>query len=162
VQLRVAIHNQRHGDDAQFALLALPISVDPRRVYPGADDPGRTRVFVNATPQEAGFVFRPARAVLGVGARRITGAAGFVFAQWDRQGRRVEQGGQWDHRRVDPDLVLADVGRTALLSIDFPTVPPSPESREITLDLSQALRAPQRPPLPLIRFVPVRRKEGYS
>ncbi|MOA70392.1 hypothetical protein D3C78_1992390 [compost metagenome] len=57
---------------------------------------------------------------------------------------------------------MGEVGRRYLLSIDFVTPVPSPQWRDITVDLSQALSAPNHPPLPLIRFVPLRWKQGYT
>jgi hypothetical protein len=49
-----------------------------------------------------------------------------------------------------------------LLSIDFDAPSPGPEVPDIAIDLSRALRAPGLAEVPLIRFVPVRWKEGYT
>ncbi|MFC5519316.1 hypothetical protein [Polaromonas jejuensis] len=162
LQLRVAINNQLRTYDTQVYLFALPLSVDPRNVYPQNHEPGKTRVFVSVTPTDPGFVFRPSLAVLSIAGKRFTGIAGFDFDMWDLQGNRVKQGGKWDHRPVESDFALMEPGRRYLLSIDFATPVPSPESRDIGVDLSQALRATQHPPLPLIRFAPVRWKQGYT
>jgi hypothetical protein len=51
---------------------------------------------------------------------------------------------------------------TVHLSIDFATPVPSPESPDIALDLSQAVKSITEAPLPLIRFAPIRWKEGYT
>lgn len=160
--LRVTINNQVRTYDTQVYLYVLPLSVDPRSVQTGALEPGRTRVYVNVTPRAAGFVFRPTLATLHVGGARHGGSAGYVFGRWDEQGNRVERGGTWAHRPVTAELTLTEVGRTYLLSIDFPAPLPSPESRDIALDLSRALLAPEQPALPLIRFAPRRWKESYS
>jgi hypothetical protein len=160
--LRVTINNHVRTYDTQVYLYVLPLSVDPRSVHSGAIEPGKTRVYVNVKPRAAGFVFRPALATLHVGGARFSGSAGYEFGRWDAGGNRVERGGTWAHRPVTTDLTLAEVGRTYLLSIDFPAPLPSPEARDIALDLSRALSAPEQPPLPLIRFAPRRWKESYS
>jgi len=160
--LQVTIDNRLRTYDTQVYFFALPLSVDPRNVYPKNIQPGKTRVFVTATPQVPGFVFRPAAAVLQVADKRFTGAAGFEFGLWDNEWKRVERGGRWEHRPIVSEFVLAEVGRRYYLSIDFVTPVPSPESPNIVLDLSQALRLSTEPPLPLIRFAPVRWKEGYT
>jgi hypothetical protein len=76
--------------------------------------------------------------------------------------KRVERGGRWEHRPIASEFVLSEAGRRYYLSIDFATPVPSPESPDIVLDLSQALRSATEPPLPPIRFAPVRWKEGYT
>ncbi|MEE4464194.1 hypothetical protein V2S84_19120, partial [Azotobacter chroococcum] len=84
------------------------------------------------------------------------------FDRWDHQGRRVREGGSWEHRPVATELPLDQPGRSYHLSIDFDTPVPSPESREILLDLSQALGSSRHPALPPIRFVPMRWRRSYS
>jgi len=162
LQLDVELDNELRTYDTQVYLFALPLSVDPRKVYPKNHEPGRTRVFVTVTPQEPGFVFRPSQALLGIADKRITGSEGFEFGMWDRDGKRVREGGSWDHRPVGAEFVLAEAGRPYYLSISFATPVPSPESRDIAVDLARALTSPRHPPVPLIRFVPVRWKEGYT
>jgi hypothetical protein len=161
-QLRVTIDNRLRTYDTQVYLYVLPLVVDPRDVYTANHQPGTTRVHVGIVVSEPGFVFRPSLAALDVAGRRFNGIAGFEFGRWDAQGQRVAKGGRWEHRSVGPEMALAETGRRYLLSIDFATPVPSPESRDIALDLSGALRAPQHAPLPLIRFTPVRWKEGYT
>ncbi len=160
--LRVTINNHVRTYDTQVYLYVLPLSVDPRSVQTGAIEPGRTRVYVNVRPKVAGFVFEPTLATLHVGSARFGGSAGYEFGRWDAHGNRVERGGTWAHRPVTADLTLTEIGRTYLLSIDFPAPLPSPESRDIALDLSRALSAPEQPALPLIRFAPRRWEESYS
>lgn len=162
LKLEVSIDNQLRTYDTQVYFIALPLSVDPRAVYPKNHQPGRTRVFVTASPQVPGFVFRPAAAALQVAGRRHTGAAGFEFGRWNDDWQRDERHGKWQHRPIASEYVLAEPGRRYYLSIDFATPVPSPESPDIVLDLSQALRSSTEPALPLIRFAPVRWREGYT
>ena len=149
----VQIDNRLRTYDTQVYLFVLPLSVDPREVYTQNHQPGKTRVFVSVTPEASGFVFEPTKATLTIGAQRFTGAEGFEFGKWD---------GKWEHRPVGAQFALHEPGRRYLLSIDFVAPAPSPESRDIVLDLSQALRSQAHPPLPPIRFAPVRWKEGYT
>jgi hypothetical protein len=162
LKLRVTIDNQLRTYDTQVYLFAVPASIDPRHAYPKNHVPGMTRVYVDVTPQVPGFVFRPSAATLRVAGKQFAGAAGFEFGMWDDKWNRVAQGGRWEHRPIASDLVLSEVGRRYLLSIDFATPVPSPESRDIVLDLSHALASAAAPALPPIRFAPVRWKEGYT
>lgn len=160
--LSIAINNRLRTRDTQVVLFALPMSIDPRRVYSQSPAEGRTRVHIAATPSVAGFEFVPAEAALAFEGRRHRGDAGYVFDRWDEQGRRVTQGGRWDHRRVDAVYALDEPSRQHLLSIDFATPVPDPQRRDIVLELSRALRHPSLPPLPPVRFVPVAWSEGYT
>jgi hypothetical protein len=162
LKLHVAIDNQLRTHDTQVYLFILPLSVDPRNVYTKNVEPGKTRVFVTVTPLTPGFVFRPTAAVLQVADKRVSGAAGYEFGMWDVEWKRVDRGGKWEHRPLASEYVLSEVGRRYYLSVDFATPVPSPESRAIALDLSQALKSSNVPALPLIRFAPVRWKEGYT
>lgn len=162
LKLRVTIDNQVRTYDTQVYFFALPLSVDPRNVYPKNVASGKTRVFVTVTSQVPGFIFRPTAAVLQVADQRFTGAAGFEFGLWDNEWKRVERGGRWEHRPIVSEFALTEVGRRYYFSIDFVTPVPSPESQNIVLDLSQALKSSTEPPVPLIRFAPVRWKEGYT
>lgn len=161
-KLRVSIDNRLRTYDAQVYFFVVPLSVDPREVYPQNHEPGKTRVFVNVTPEGPGFVFRPTRAWLEIDGKRYAPVRGFRFGMWDEQGRLVEKGGKYDHREIAGELALTEPGRRYLLSLVFDVPVPAPESRGIALDLSGALRDAARPPLPLIRFAPVRWKEGYT
>lgn len=162
LELQVGLDNQLRTYDTQIYLFALPLSVDPRKVYPKNNEPNKTRAFVTVTPAEPGFVFRPREARLGIADKRIAGVGGYEFGMWDREGKPVHEHGTWDHRPVDQELLLGEAARRYYLSIDFATPVPSPESREITLDLSRALISPRYPSIPLIRFAPMRWREGYT
>lgn len=162
LKLRVTIDNRLRTYDTQVYFFALPLSVDPRNVYSKNVETGKTRVFVTVTPLVPGFVFYPTFAVLHVADKHFIGAAGFEFGQWNDQWKRVERDGRWEHRPIERGYALSEVGRRYYLSIDFVTPVPSPETPDIVLDLSQALKSPTEPPLPLIRFAPVRWKEGYT
>ncbi|CAL92745.1 hypothetical protein [Azoarcus olearius] len=63
---------------------------------------------------------------------------------------------------MDQTLALEQAGRRYHLSIEFDTPVPSPELRDIEVDLSGVLPSSRRPPLPVIRFVPGQWKEGYT
>lgn len=162
LKLEVALDNRLRTYDTQVYLFALPLGIDPRNVYDKNNDPNKTRVFVYVTPSEPGFVLRPSLAVLSIADKRHTGAAGFEFGRWNGAGERVQQGTNWQYRPLGDEFVLAEAGRKYYLSIVFDTPPPSPESSDITVDLSRALVSPRHPALPLIRFAPVRWKEGYT
>jgi len=153
LKLSVQIDNRLRTYDTQVYLFALPLSIDPRQVYVQNHQPGKTRVFVSVTPEAGDYVFEPAKAKLSVGGRHFAGAEGFEFGKWD---------GKWEHRPVGARFALHEGGRRYLLSIDFLTPVPSPESRDIVLDLSEALKSQAHPAVPLIRFAPVRWKEGYT
>lgn len=162
ITLGVGLGNRLRTYDTQVYLFVLPLSVDPRRVSTQNVGPDTTRVSLRVTAADPGYVFQPQRARLTVEGQTVVGKAGFEFGMWDPAGERVASGGKWDHRPVVDALALTEPGRSYLLSIDFPVKAPSPESKGIVLDVSEALRAPERPALPLIRFAPVRWKEGYT
>ncbi len=162
LKLQVSLDNQLRTYDIQVYFYVLPLSIDPRKVYPKNVERGKTRVFLSTTPETADFIFHPSAAVLQLGEQRFNGAAGFEFGRWDENGKRVEQGGLWDHRPITSEFTLAEIGRSYYLSIDFDTPVPSPKSQNIVLDLSKALKSNSGPPLPLIRFIPARWKGSYS
>lgn len=162
LKLEVSLDNRLRTYDTQVYLYALLLGVDLSNAYHRNNDPSKTRLFVYVTPTEAGFILRPSQAVLHVGEQRFTGAAGFESDRWNSAGERVQTGGVWQRRPTGPEFVLAEAGRKYYLAIDFDTAPPSPESTGIAVDLSRALLSPRQPPLPLIRFAPVRWKEGYT
>lgn len=162
LRLEIALDNQLRTYDTQVYLFALPLSVDPREVYPRNNREGKTRLFVTVTPSDTSFVFRPTEAVLSVASNRFAGAAGFEFGMWDREGKRVREGGSWNHRPVGQEFALVEAGRSYYLSIDFNVPVPSPESPEIAVDLSRALASQRHQSIPLIRFAPSRWKEGYT
>lgn len=160
--LEVALDNRLRVYDTQVYFFALPLSADLNNTFDKNNNPQRTRLFVYVTAHEPGVIFRPTQAVLIVSGRRFTGVAASEFGQWNGEGRRVTEGGTWQRRPVGPERVLTNTGHRNYLSIDFETPPPSPESKDITVDLSRALIVPGHPALPLIRFAPVRWKQGYT
>jgi hypothetical protein len=162
LKLEVSLDNQMRTYDAQVYLFALPLSVDARNAYTKNNAPGKTRFFVAVTPTESGFVFRPSMAVLHAVNQQHSGIAGYEFGMWNQTGERVKQGGTWQHRPTGESFALSEIGRTYYLSIDFAVAPPSPELTDIAVDVSRARLSPQHPAVPLIRFAPVRWKEGYT
>ena len=152
VTLGVGINNQTRTSDTQLYLFALPLSVDLKDVQTQQVAPGTTRVTLRVVRTEGDFVFRPKLAKLIVAGNTVAGAQGFEFGK----------DGAWAYRPVADEVALSDGSRTYLLAIDFPVTTPPPKKPNIALDLSSALRAPGKPPIPLIRFVPTRWKEGYS
>ncbi len=160
--LGVGIHNQVRTYDTQVVLFALPMSVDPRTVRTQESAPGRTRVSITVSALTADVSFRPKRARLAIGNQVVEGIAGYEFAMWDPQGNKVSSGGTWDRKQTQDELVLVSQKQTYLLHIDFPVPTPSPETRGMSLDLSEALASDQLPKIPLIRFIPMRWKEGYT
>jgi hypothetical protein len=161
VRLQARIDNESQTYDTAI-YFGLPLSIDPRTTYPRNVQPGRTRVFVTATPADASFVFRPGEAQLSVAGQTFNGSAGYEFAMWTADWQRVESGGNWQHRPVGDAFALAETGRTYHLSVDFDTPVPSPGSPDIAIDLSKALASTVHPALPVIRFEPMRWKEGYQ
>lgn len=85
VKLRVTIDNQLRTYDTQV-FLGLPLSVDPRNVYPKNHQLGKTRVFVSVTPEAGGFIFRPLLASLLIGGKEYKAVRGLRFGMWDEQG----------------------------------------------------------------------------
>jgi hypothetical protein len=162
LSLRVTLHNRARTSDTQVMLFVVPVSIDPRRGSAQGVAPGRTRVYVNATPTIEGWLFRPLGATLSFDGKSFVSDAGWIFGQWDAQGRRVERGGSYDHQRVDDSLRLGQPGQVHLLSLDFPTSAPDPQRRDIVLDLGPTLRAESLPAVPTIRFQPTRWEEGYT
>jgi len=157
----IGINNQLRTSDTQVYFYALPLSVDSSEVYTQESEPGKTKVLLRVTVREEGFVFRPQLAALSAGGSSASGLAGFEFGMWDQKGNRVSAGGTWAYRRVADEYPLS-AGKTYNLSVDFPLPLPPPESPDIALDLSNALKAPDKPAIPLIRFLPVRWKDGYT
>ncbi len=162
VKLEVALDNRLRTYDTQVYLYAVPLSADLANTFDRNSDPRKTRLFVYVTASDSGVVFRPSQAVLRIGNQQYAGVAAFESGRWDSEGRRVNSGGVWQQRPVGPEVVLAEAGRKYYLSIDFDTPPPAPESTDIAVDLSRALILPRHPALPLIRFAPVRWKQGYT
>lgn len=162
LRLGVDLNNQTRTHDTQVMLVAVPVSVDPRTVPVQPAQPGRTRVSLLLSPLAGPVTVRPKQARLSVGGRVSTAAGGNQFGMWDAQGRLVDSGGRWEHRPLGEEATFAPRDRAWVLNLDFAVTTPSPESRDVVLDLSQAVVVPGQPALPPIRFTPVRWKEGYT
>jgi hypothetical protein len=116
------------------------------------------RIWLSFEVREEGFVFRPRLAVLGGAGQSVSALAGYERGKYDLSGY---QGGFWK----EPKLIAEEYPLSAgnyYLAVDFPSPVPGPQTPDITLDLSRALTAPGKAPIPLIRFLPVRWEEGYS
>jgi hypothetical protein len=165
MKLQVSIDNQLRTYDTQI-IFGLPLSVDLRNLYPKNHEAGTTRVFVNVVPQTGGFMFRPLLASPVIDGKWHQARRGFQFGAWNAQDKLDENGGKWEHRYVvGAELPLIQPGKRYLLSLEFDTPVPSPESHGIMLDLSDTLTDKQDLrdfPIPPIRFAPVRWKEGYA
>lgn len=162
LDLNITIDNELRTSDTQVYLFVLPLGIDPRQVYSRNRTPGRTRVFVYVTPRTNGYAFNPTRAVLRIGSERYVAEQGQEFGQWGDSWNRVAQGGRWDYRLIDAPFELTEIGHRYLLSVDFATATPSPQSREIVLELDQAFVKTGEPALPPIRFAPARWQERYT
>ena len=162
ITLDVGINNQTRTHDLQVMLFALPVMVDPRTVQTQTVEPARTRVSLRVTGTDGDFVLRARHARLIVRGQAVSAIGAHAFGLWDSAGNRVSSGGQWAHRPLDDEHAIGQGAHPDVLSIDFPLPTPSPAEAGIALDLSEALRAPGKPVIPLIRFHPTRWKEGYT
>ncbi len=161
MRLRVSLNNRLRTYDYQVWFAVVPVSGDPRDVLVGDQD-GRTRVYVGVTPQSAGYVFRGKAAKLEVDGRIYAPVAVRRFGQFDAAGNIVARGGKWQYVELGPEFALSQPGTSYALSLVFDVPVPKAESAKISIDLSEALRDPSQPALPLIRFQPVRWREGYT
>jgi hypothetical protein len=161
MRLRVSLNNRLRSYDYQVWFVAVPVSGDPRDVLLGDQD-GKTRVYLSVTPQTARYVMRAAAARLEIDGRVYTPIAARRFGQFDAAGNIVERGGKWQYVELGPEFALPQIGTQYSLSLVFDAPVPKAETAKISVDLSQALRDPTQPPLPLIRFQPVRWREGYT
>lgn len=162
LELEVGIDNRLRTRDYQVYLFVLPLWIDPRDVYIQNNQPGKTRVRITVTPGDGSFVFHPSRTVLRVSGKEHKAVDVFEYAMRNGEGLKVEEGGKWSLLPVADGLTLSSAGGKYHFSIDFAIPTPSPQSPEILVDLSRALVSPRHPPLPPIRFQPVRWKEGYT
>lgn len=160
--MRVSIVNQLRTYDTKVILFALPVSVDTRDAYRREARPGVTRVSLEIEPVHPGLVLQPQLARLTAKGRTVEPISAYRFAMWDENGSVVSSGGKYEHRAIGPRYEVTRSDRAHIISIDFPVERPSPESRDIVLDLSQAVTAPGLPAIPLIRFQPARWKAGYT
>ena len=161
MRLHVSLNNRLRTYDYQVWFFAMPVSGDPRDVLLGDQD-GRTRVYLSVTPQTAGVVLRGAAAKLEIDGRIYTPVAVRRFGQFDSAGSIVKRGGKWQYVDLGPEFALSQPGMQYSLTLVFDAPVPKAETARIAVDLSQALRDPSQPLLPLIRFQPVRWKEGYT
>jgi len=160
-RLRVSLNNRLRSYDYQVWFAVVPVSGDPRDALLGDQD-GKTRVYLSVTPQTAGFVFRGRAAKLEIDGRVYMPIAARRFGQFDAAGNVVERGGKWQYVELGPEFALTQPGTIYGLSLVFDVPVPAAETAKISIDLSEALRDPALPPMPLIRFQPVRWREGYA
>ncbi len=116
------------------------------------------RISLRLEVREEGFVFRSHLAVLGVAGKTASAVAGYERGKYDLSGYK---GGFWEEPKPIAEEYILSPG-IYYLFVEFPLPVPVPQTPDITLDLSKALQAPGKPPIPLIRFLPVRWEEGYS
>ena len=160
-RLRVSLNNRLRSYDYQVWFAVVPVSGDPRDALLGDQD-SKTRVYLSVTPQTAGFVFRGRAAKLEIDGRVYMPIAARRFGQFDAAGNVVERGGKWQYVELGPEFALTQPGTIYGLSLVFDVPVPAAETAKISIDLSEALRDPALPPMPLIRFQPVRWREGYA
>ena len=160
-RLRASLNNRLRSYDYQVWFAVGPVSGDPRDALLGDQD-GKTRVYLSVTPQTAGFVFRGRAAKLEIDGRVYMPIAARRFGQFDAAGNVVERGGKWQYVELGPEFALTQPGTIYGPSLVFDVPVPAAETAKISIDLSEALRDPALPPMPLIRFQPVRWREGYT
>jgi len=160
--LRVRLLNQIRTYDSHIYFYVLPLWFDTNTVKTMPSEPGKTDVWLHVSGSSGGFVFRPQLAKLIVAGKAVPALAGFETGSWDQDGNRVKRGGKREKRAVPGELALSDGSWSYFLILKFPMPTPSPEEQDIALDLSEALRAPDKPTIPLIRFNPTRWQEGYT
>lgn len=116
------------------------------------------RIWLHFEVREEGYVFRPRLAMLGGAGKSASALAGYERGKYDLSGY---QGSFWKEPKPIAEEYPLSPGNY-YLAVDFSLPVPGPQTPDITLDLSKALTAPGKPPVPLIRFLPVRWEEGYS
>ncbi len=116
------------------------------------------RISLRLEVREEGFVFRPRLAVLGATDKTASAIAGYERGRYDLSGYK---GGFLKEPIPIAEEYILSPG-IYYLFVEFPLPVPAPQTADITLDLSKALQAPGKPPIPLIRFLSVRWEEGYS
>jgi hypothetical protein len=155
--LGVNIHNQEQVYDRQVYMYVVPATSAGTASSAPKVDTGRTEVTVRVTAARDGFVFRPRLAVLGVAGSHVAAAHATEFGRGDPGGAPGVPG-----RQPAADAVALVVGKTHYFTLAFPMPVPSPQARDISLDLTKALQAPGQQALSLIRFLPVLWKQGYT
>lgn len=159
---KAVLDNRLQTGDTQVALAVVPTQLDRReRAAPGAS-PLQTRVALRVTVLAPGFVFEPRGAVLRVGTERYAATGGGVSTPFVLPASGVYFGLPPVPQDIAGPASLGDIGFTYELSLLFPAPTPGPQRADIALDLSSALRSPAQPPLPLVRFLPIRWRAGYT
>lgn len=162
LSLAVDLRNSLRTWDTQVWFFVVPVVADPRNVYLQPAEPGHTRVSLRVQPQVSAAVLRFAQARLVAGGRSAAAVKASQFGQWDAEGRRVTSGGRWGDRPLPERFEIAAGGDGAFVSLDFPLERPDPQARDTVLELGAALVVDGMPPVPPIRFTPVRWREGYT
>ena len=96
-------------------------------------------------------MLRGAAAKLEIDGRLYTPVAVRRFGQFDSAGNIIERGGKWQYVDLGPEFALSQPGMQYSLTLVFDAPVPKAETAKIAVDLSQALRDPSQPPLPLIQ-----------
>lgn len=152
LDLHVQLDNRLQRRDVQVILFVVPVMIDLKDRFIDNNRPLRTRAHVTVTALESGFKFRPKLARLKYAGKSYTGLIGFSWAK-DHDGRFSDQ-------PVDDELELIP-GQRYLLSIDFDLPTPSPNSKDIVLELDDALESPASE-VPPIYFMPSEWSQGYT
>ncbi len=155
LSLGVSLNNQLRTHDTHVYFFVVPVPVDPRSVYEQADDPGATRVTLRIAPILPNFLLRYRLARLTIDAKSVHAATAAELTQ-------TAPGARYEFRPVRDELELGNTGRPQVVTLEFPIARPSPRSLKVQLDLSEALKGPDLPPIPPIRFVPVRWQQSYT
>lgn len=155
LKVRIDLNN-RIRDSHYQVYGVVPVPKDSSEIRASLIKP--ERISLRLEVREQGFVFRSHLAVLGVGAKSVLAVAGYERGRYDLSGY---QGDFWKELKPIAEEYTLSPG-IYYLFVDFPLPVPVPQTPDITLDLSKALQAPGKPPIPLIRFLPVRWEEGYS
>jgi hypothetical protein len=145
--------------DSDTQVFAYVVPVPGYSVDTPSDAPKRAQATLFIQPREEGFVFRPLLATLSVGGQSATGLGGYTTRQLlgFEGGKAVWE----DPKRIADEFSLSS-GKSYFLYIEFPLPAPSPQTPNVSLDLSRALQAPGQPTIPLIRFLPVRWGNWYG
>lgn len=155
LKARVDLNNRIRDSDYQvYGVVPVPIDYSENRASLIKPE----RVSLRLEIREEGFVFRSRLAVLGFAGKTASALAGYERGKYDLSGYK---GGFWKEPIPMAEEYILSPG-IYYLFVEFPLPVPVPQTPDITLDLSKALQAPGKPPIPLIRFLPVRWEEGYS
>lgn len=154
--LSVTLNNQSIDSDTQVHAYVVPVpgySVDTP-----SESPKRARVYLYFEPHQEGFVFRPLLATLSVGGRPVSALGGFRTGEF----LGFKHPGMYGEPTRTADELTLSSGKGDRLFLEFPVATPSPQARDVVLDLSRALQAPGRAPIAPIRFLPVRWGAWYG